>query len=292
MEGGAHGPPPRRSGARGEARPHPRRPRRRAAPGRLVDLRDASLFWLDLPEHGVRVVHAGVLPGVPIDRTKPSTLMRIRTVRSDGGSRARGPGAILLGLSLRGAAARRLRAQRGAGAPAPPVGDGARHRVRLRRPAHGARPRRERQRIPMPFAPRRALLVSQPAARVYFRARPLPAGRPASHDRQGRPQPPPKRGAVRAGGQRLGARGAGAVRGARHGTGEERARGEHARAGGGVGERVPAPAAPARRDAGAGVARRGGARGADGRRPCAPALSLARGDLPPQRRLLRQRAVR
>src|ERR1700735_3751278 len=47
-------------------------------------LLETSLLWLDLPEHGVRVVHAGVQPGVPIDRVKPSTLMRIRTVGANG----------------------------------------------------------------------------------------------------------------------------------------------------------------------------------------------------------------
>jgi hypothetical protein len=37
-------------------------------------------LWLDLPEHGVRVVHAGVVPGLPVERTPPEALLKIRTV--------------------------------------------------------------------------------------------------------------------------------------------------------------------------------------------------------------------
>jgi hypothetical protein len=35
---------------------------------------------IDLPEHGLRVVHAGMVPGVPFAKQKPQTLLRIRTV--------------------------------------------------------------------------------------------------------------------------------------------------------------------------------------------------------------------
>ena len=35
-------------------------------------------LWLDLPEHGLRVVHAGVVPGVPIERQTPRALMYMR----------------------------------------------------------------------------------------------------------------------------------------------------------------------------------------------------------------------
>lgn len=41
-------------------------------------------FWLDLPENGVRVVHAGVVPGLPIERHAPEVLMTIRSVGRDG----------------------------------------------------------------------------------------------------------------------------------------------------------------------------------------------------------------
>ena len=44
-------------------------------------LLETSPLWVDLPEHGVRVVHAGVIPGLPIEQHTPATLMRIRTVR-------------------------------------------------------------------------------------------------------------------------------------------------------------------------------------------------------------------
>jgi hypothetical protein len=41
-------------------------------------------LWLDLPEHGVRVVHAGVVPGVAIERQDPKTLLYIRSIAADG----------------------------------------------------------------------------------------------------------------------------------------------------------------------------------------------------------------
>jgi hypothetical protein len=39
----------------------------------------ASLpLWIDLPDHGLRVVHAGVAPGIPIEQQSPRTLMYVR----------------------------------------------------------------------------------------------------------------------------------------------------------------------------------------------------------------------
>ncbi|AKT43833.1 metallophosphoesterase [Chondromyces crocatus] len=35
-------------------------------------------YWIDLPEQGIRVVHAGVVPGLPIERQDPHTLMYVR----------------------------------------------------------------------------------------------------------------------------------------------------------------------------------------------------------------------
>lgn len=41
-------------------------------------------LWLDLPEHAARVVHAGVVPGVPIERHAPEVLMTIRSLGRNG----------------------------------------------------------------------------------------------------------------------------------------------------------------------------------------------------------------
>jgi hypothetical protein len=57
----------------------------------MQDLRDDDwallASWplhLDLPEHGVRVVHAGVVPGVPIERQRRRDLLKMRALDSDG----------------------------------------------------------------------------------------------------------------------------------------------------------------------------------------------------------------
>jgi len=41
-------------------------------------------LWLDFATHGVRVVHAGVAPGVPIEHQEAHTLMTVRCVTKDG----------------------------------------------------------------------------------------------------------------------------------------------------------------------------------------------------------------
>jgi diadenosine tetraphosphatase ApaH/serine/threonine PP2A family protein phosphatase len=41
-------------------------------------------LWLNLPENGVLVVHAGVLPDVPVHRTAPEVLMTIRSIGRSG----------------------------------------------------------------------------------------------------------------------------------------------------------------------------------------------------------------
>lgn len=67
-----------------------------------------SPLFYDLPEHGARVVHAGVLPGVPFEDQKRQTLMRIRGIGSRGewlekgapvlwGERYAGPPHVLFG---------------------------------------------------------------------------------------------------------------------------------------------------------------------------------------------------
>lgn len=49
---------------------------------RDVDWRllETSPLWLDLPEHGARVVHAGVLPRVPIEHQPKHVLLTLRTI--------------------------------------------------------------------------------------------------------------------------------------------------------------------------------------------------------------------
>lgn len=43
-----------------------------------------SPVWLDLPEHGVRVVHAGVVPGVPIEKQAEKNLLHMRCLTPKG----------------------------------------------------------------------------------------------------------------------------------------------------------------------------------------------------------------
>jgi diadenosine tetraphosphatase ApaH/serine/threonine PP2A family protein phosphatase len=45
---------------------------------------DALPPFLRLDEHGVIVVHAGLLPDVPLDRQDPAHLMTMRSIRADG----------------------------------------------------------------------------------------------------------------------------------------------------------------------------------------------------------------
>lgn len=45
---------------------------------------ESSPFWYDLPEHEARVVHAGVLPGLPIEKQTASVLVTVRSVDGKG----------------------------------------------------------------------------------------------------------------------------------------------------------------------------------------------------------------
>lgn len=45
---------------------------------------DAMPLWLDLPEHDVRVVHAGVVPGIEMAEQEVRTLLYLRSLRSEG----------------------------------------------------------------------------------------------------------------------------------------------------------------------------------------------------------------
>ena len=70
-------------------------------------------LWLDLPEHGARVVHAGVIAGVPVEKTPAEALLRMRTLDAKGrwsddgsvgelwGTRYTGPPHVVFGHSAR-----------------------------------------------------------------------------------------------------------------------------------------------------------------------------------------------
>jgi hypothetical protein len=45
---------------------------------------EAMPLWVDLPEHEALVVHAGVLPGVPVDRAPREALLKMRTLDDRG----------------------------------------------------------------------------------------------------------------------------------------------------------------------------------------------------------------
>lgn len=131
-------------------------------------LLETAPLWLDLPEHGVRVVHAGVLPGVDIEAQEPHTLLHIRTVGVRGSKRSsskangipwaslyRGPPQIVFGHNALGGLQLHPWAT---GLDTACVYGGALTALVLR----------EGERVPQSIARRRALLVRQPAARVYF----------------------------------------------------------------------------------------------------------------------------
>lgn len=45
---------------------------------------EAMPLWLELPEHGARVVHAGVLPGMALEATPADALLKMRTIDARG----------------------------------------------------------------------------------------------------------------------------------------------------------------------------------------------------------------
>jgi hypothetical protein len=147
---------------------------------RPVDWRllETSPFFVDLPEHGLRVVHAGVVPGVEMDAQSPSTLMRIRTVRVAAARLKRGKTANVLWGAVYN------------GPPQIVFGHNAAPGLQLHPWATGldtgcvyggrltAMVLAEGQRVPRTIGTRRALLVSEPASRVWF----APASRTAAAD--------------------------------------------------------------------------------------------------------------
>lgn len=56
---------------------------------------EAMPLWLDLPEHDVRVVHAGVMPGVEIQNQTDRVLMYLRRLDGNGGPSERNEGGEL-----------------------------------------------------------------------------------------------------------------------------------------------------------------------------------------------------
>ena len=121
-------------------------------------------LWIDLPDHDVRVVHAGVVPNVPIEQQDPHALMFMRSLDDSGGA-----------LEARG---RVLWGQRYDGPPHVVFGHNALPDVQIHRAATGldtgcvyggrltAMVLRKGERPP-PIADRRAVLVSVPARRRY-----------------------------------------------------------------------------------------------------------------------------
>jgi len=45
---------------------------------------EAMPLWIDLPEHNVRVVHAGLIPGTPLERTPAEAMLKVRTIDARG----------------------------------------------------------------------------------------------------------------------------------------------------------------------------------------------------------------
>lgn len=148
-------------------------------------LLETSPLFFDLPEHGARVVHAGLVPGLAFEAQSPQTLMRIRTVRLE---------------------ARAVRGKRGktsnvlwgacyAGPPQVVFGHNAAPGLQLHAWATGldtgcvyggrltAMVLAYGQKVPRGIHARRGVLVSEPAQRVWFSpaARPAP-GAPGSSD--------------------------------------------------------------------------------------------------------------
>jgi len=129
---------------------------------------DAAPLYVDLPEHGVRVVHAGVVPGVAIEKQDRKTLLTIRSL-GPRGEAVEKRGAVLWGERYRGA-------------PHIVFGHHAREKPQLHPWATGLDTGcvyggfltglvlGEGERIPRNVAARRKLLVQIPAAREYYGA--------------------------------------------------------------------------------------------------------------------------
>ncbi len=143
-------------------------------------LLETSPYWLDLPEHDLRVVHAGVQPGLDIEAHKPETLTRLRTLRVAGGAGRE---------KARGRATRVLWGACYTGPPHVVFGHNAAPGLQLHRWATGidtgcvyggrltALVLAEGQKVPRSPNQRRALFVSEPARRVWYELRRTPLAR-------------------------------------------------------------------------------------------------------------------
>jgi len=128
-------------------------------------LLETSPLFVDLPEHGLRVVHAGVMPGVAMGEQLPSTLMRIRTVRAGRAGDRRAP--VLWGSVYEGPPQIVFGHNAAPGLQLHPwatgLDTGCVYGGRLTAMVLGPG-----QRVPRAPHLRRALLVSEPARRVWF----------------------------------------------------------------------------------------------------------------------------
>lgn len=139
-------------------------------------LLETSPFYIDLAEHGARIVHAGVVPGLPIEAQSPETLTRIRTVR-------------LEARAVRGKQGTSVNVLWGTAYAGPPqviFGHNAAPGLQLHAWATGldtgcvyggkltAMVLANGQKVPRGIDARRSLLVSEPARRVWFE----PSARP------------------------------------------------------------------------------------------------------------------
>lgn len=50
---------------------------------------EALPLWLTFPQYRALVVHAGLVPGLPLELQEPDTLMNIRSIRADGSASSR-----------------------------------------------------------------------------------------------------------------------------------------------------------------------------------------------------------
>jgi len=126
-------------------------------------------LWIDLPEHRLRVVHAGVVPGIPIEEQKKKTLLRIRSIGPDGEPRSTRGGGELWGESYKGP-------------PHVVFGHNAAVRPQFHRWATGldtgcvyggwltALVLSEREPVPLDLRARKRRMVSVQARRTYFQA--------------------------------------------------------------------------------------------------------------------------